>query len=531
MDHENYTGPGAPDDNDEAARAWLEQLLAATGQEEPPAEEVKPAEGDGEPNIFDQMEAPAENVAEIGTDEQAVAHHDMTDMADMEVDRIIQETLQEDWDISDIENEIMSEPIAAAFDDDPTMDLTDEELEDVDTAFEDDDEDEDDGGVPRKVRPKNKTGYGLFGLPHLASLAIWVALCLFIGTSLGRLIWICAADVLAFGRGDQDVVVTITATDDLDAVTDKLYDAGLIQYKSLFKLYCQLANVEEEEKISAGVFTLNTQYDYHALVGGLSSTSSYRQTTQVVIPEGYTCAQIFELLEERGVCTAAELEKYCSENEFASYWFLEGVEKGTPYCLEGYLFPDTYEFFTNSSARQVLIKLLGGFEYRFDEDLKLQLEELNEALAEKYKKNGLSQSYIDEHKMTVQDVIIVASMIEKETAFSGESPTIASVIYNRLTSPGKYPFLNIDATIVYALGGKQDLTAEDLKYDSPYNTYLYEGLPPGPISNPGIYSIRAALAPEKSGYYYYALDTSGESPVHRFFKTYTEHQDFLNGKE
>jgi hypothetical protein len=131
---------------------------------------------------------------------------------------------------------------------------------------------------------------------------------------------------------------------------------------------------------------------------------------------------------------------------------------------------------------------------------------------------------------TIRDVIIVASMIEKETAFSGESPTIASVIYNRLTNPGKYPFLNIDATIVYALGGKQDLTAEDLKYDSPYNTYLYEGLPPGPISNPGIYSIRAALNPEKSSFYYYALDTSGESPFHQFFKNYNEHQDFLNSQ-
>ncbi|MBE6975159.1 MAG: endolytic transglycosylase MltG [Ruminococcaceae bacterium] len=539
MDQENYSGPGAPEDNDEEARAWLEQLLAAAGQEEPPAEEEKPPENLEDSAVYGQMVAPAEAVAEIGTDETAVAHHDMTDMGDIEVERIIRETLDDDWDITAIENEIMSEPIAEAFDEDPTMDLTDDVLPE-DEEYAEDAEDEDDGedgeeeyegAVPRKVRPKKKNGYGLFGLPHLASLAIWVAICLFIGTSLGRLIWICAADIMAFGREDQDVVVTIAATDDLDDVIEKLHKAGLIQYKGLFKLYCQLADVEEEGKISAGVFTLNTQYDYHALVGGMSSTSSYRQTTEVVIPEGYTCAQIFKLLEDRGVCTVAELEQYCSENEFSSYWFLEGVEKGTPYCLEGYLFPDTYEFYTNSSARQVLIKLLGGFEYRFNDELKAQLDELNETLAEKYKKNGFSQSYIEEHKLTLQQLIIVASMIEKETAYSGESPTIASVIYNRLTNPSKYPFLNIDATIVYALGGKQDLTAEDLKFDSPYNTYLYEGLPPGPISNPGIYSIRAALAPAATGYYYYALDTSGESPVHQFFKTYNEHQDFLKNQE
>lgn len=538
MDQENYNGPGTPEDTDEAARAWLEELLASAGKpEDPPVdapkpaesqpEEPKPAEPEAQPDIFDQMVAPADSVAEIGTDESAVAQHGMTDMADMEVDRIIQETMAEDWDISAIEQEIMAEPIAEAFDDDPTMELTDEDV----PVYADDDEDED--AVPRKVRPKRKNQYGLFGLPHLASLAIWVLMCAFIGVSLGRLIWICAADVLAFGRDDQEVVITIDASDDLDSVTDKLHKAGLIRYKQLFKIYCQLADVEEEDKISVGTFTLNTQYDYHALVGGMSSTSSYRETKEVMIPEGYSCAQIFALLEDQGICTAAELEQYSIDNEFASYWFLEDVQKGTKYCLEGYLYPDTYEFYTNSSAKQVFIKLLGGFEKHFDDDLKAQLDALNEMLTEKFQKNGLPQSYIDEHLFTVRELITVASMIEKETAFSGESPTIASVIYNRLTDPGDYPFLNIDATIVYALGGKTDLTPDDLKFDSPYNTYLYEGLPPGPISNPGIYSIKAALNPENTKYFYYALDNSGESPVHQFFRTYSEHQKFLQsqGKE
>ena len=124
----------------------------------------------------------------------------------------------------------------------------------------------------------------------------------------------------------------------------------------------------------------------------------------------------------------------------------------------------------------------------------------------------------------------MASIIEKETAYSGESKNIASVIYNRLTNPGEYPKLNIDATIVYALGGKTDLTAEDMAFDSPYNTYLYEGLPPGAISNPGLYSLKAALYPAQTKYHFYALDTSGEANVHRFFETYSEHLDFIQGR-
>ena len=157
-----------------------------------------------------------------------------------------------------------------------------------------------------------------------------------------------------------------------------------------------------------------------------------------------------------------------------------------------------------------------------------QVDELNDRLAAKYRANGYSQTYIDEHKLTVKEVVIIASMIEKETAHTGEIRNISSVIYNRLTNPRSYPKLNIDATVVYALGGKTDLTAEDMKYDSPYNTYLYEGLPPGAISNPGEFSLQAALNPTDSKYYFYALDPNAEVRGHKFFATYQEHLDFLN---
>lgn len=436
---------------------------------------------------------------EILTDEHAVASHAMADMSDVELEKIIQEAIAESWGEYDT----------------PIADTTAEpESAPEETPMPQEETPEEDGGVPRKVRPKRKNGYGFWGIPAVLSAAIAIAIALYVGSELGNFLWVCASDILALGRHDIPVSITVTETDTLDTVIDKLENAGLIKYPGLFRAYCDLAKVEEKGKISVGTFNLNTLYDYHALVGGMSATSSYREVTEVMIPEGYSCAQIFKLLEEKGVCSVADLEAYASESEFSAYWFLEGVEKGHKYCLEGFLFPDTYEFYTNDTPQRVFIKFLNNFDNHFDDEMKKLFEELN-----KKKPAG--------KELTLHELMTVASMVEKESAHSGESVDIASVIYNRLKSPG-FPFLNIDATVVYALGGKKDLTKEDLKVDNPYNTYVYKGLPPGPISNPGRLSILSALQPSNTKYYYYALDPSAESREHKFFKSYEEHLNFIN---
>ena len=437
---------------------------------------------------FLRTHMPAE---EIQPDEQALSGSDLVRHEDREFEQIMKETLNGDYDPNgDPENTSEEEPNAPQ----------------------------------RKVRPKKKGGYGLFGIPHLISTLIWLVLAISIGVSLGRLLWICATDVLAFGREDKTIYVTITDSDTIDTITDKLYNAGLIQYPKLFKFYANLASADE--KISAGTFELNSLYDYHALVGGMSATSSYRQSVEVMSPECYTCSQIFKLLEVKGVCTAEKLEKYSEESEFADYWFLEGVERGNKYTLEGFLFPDTYEFYTNATPKQVFIKFLDRFEDQLDDDIENLLKDLNDRLTSMMKKNGYGTTYIEDHLMTLYDVIKVASMIEKESAHTGENYNVSSVIYNRLTNEKSFPYLQIDATIVYALGGKSSLTEEDLKLDSPYNSYLNSGLPPTPISNPGLSSILSALSPAETGYYYYALDPStGE---HHFSKTLAEHNQFLN---
>ena len=366
----------------------------------------------------------------------------------------------------------------------------------------------------RKGRPRRRKGEFLFGIPQIAVTAVWLAIILVTGVTLGRMLWVCAADVLAFGREDKLVVVTIYESDTMDDIVEKLHKGGLVRYPGLFRLYADLA--VDEGEIKPGIWDLNTMYDYHALVNMMSPSSSRTVVEDVLIPEGYSCRQIFDLLEQNRVCTAKDLAEYAASGELKEYWFLENVERGFEYCLEGFLFPDTYDFYKNSSPRDVLEKLLDNFEFRFNEEMRTQIDTLN--------------ANVTGGTFDVHDVVIVASLIEKETAKNEESPLIASVIYNRLFRWGNTPaYLNIDASIVYALDGKTDLTTEDLKVESPYNTYTNTGLTPGAIANPGLSSLKAALNPATTNYYFYVLNPAvGE---HKFSTTLDEHNAFIASLE
>jgi UPF0755 protein len=379
-----------------------------------------------------------------------------------------------------------------------------------------------------KGRPRMKKGYGLLGIPHIISTVVWLAIILAIGVSLGRLVWVCATDVLAFGRESKECTITISENDNIDTIANKLKTAGLIKYPGLFKMYADLTDAEEE--ISAGTFTLNTKYDYMALVNYMSAHTSAREEVEILIPEGYTCAQIFALLEEKKVCSAEDLEAYAADGTLEEYWFLEGVQRGTAYCLEGYLFPDTYKFYTNDKPGRVLTKFLDNFDYRFTDIMKEKLDVLNNRMAKVMTNLGYPKDYVESHKFTMRDVVIIASMIEREKANNAESYDVSSVIYNRLTNAKEYPYLNIDATIIYALNGNIDpetgktkpLTSADLKIDHPYNTYTKKGMIPGPISNPGRNSLDAALDPNETNYYYYVFNP--KTGVHLFAKNAKEHQ-------
>lgn len=476
-----------------------------------------------------------EEFLEIGPDQSAIDAFDLTDPALGDVDRILREA-KEELRLGEPDQEQPAVPApdqtGEEFRDQEYRDAFDESFE---RAFQGEDgeeilEDQEEAPAPVRRRrrrparrkPIKKKGTGLLGIPHFLSTLILFAMILAVSLTLARMVWLWADDVLALTKEEKEVTVTILDTDNMNQIAEKLANAGLIRYPRLFKFYSDLTGARED--ISAGTFTLNCLFDYHALVNAMSGFTSSRTEVTVTIPEGYECRQIFELLEKNGVCTVEQLEKAAQEGDLGTFWFLSDVTRDSPYCLEGFLFPDTYDFYTADDPERVLRKMLRDFEYRFDEDMEADIAGLNTWLGEKLAGYGYSEEDIKARQLNIRDVVNIASMIERETAGSGESAKIASVIYNRLCNPD-YPYLNIDATIQYALGErKASLSYEDTQIDSPYNTYTNPGLPVGPISNPGLNSLSAALHPEDTAYYFYALDVDG---THHFSQTSEEHNQFL----
>ncbi len=308
--------------------------------------------------------------------------------------------------------------------------------------------------------------------------------------------WLTANEVLGLSKPEGVVTVEIKENETISEITGQLKEKGLIQYPWMFMLYANVSHAEE--KIVPGTYTIDTNLDYIAIVGAMKKGSQYRSIVKVTIPEGFMMREIFARLEEKKVCSAAELMKAAKEHDF-NYSFLKDLPK-TDNRLEGFLFPDTYEFYVNENPVDAISKMLSIFDRKFTADMRQRASSMD---------------------LTIQQAVTIASMIEREAANAEEAPTISSVIYNRLHKPEKFPYLQIDATILYALPEhKTRLTNTDKELDSPYNTYLYKGLPPGPICSPGKSSLLAAVDPEDTGYYYYAINKEGK---HQFSKTQSEH--------
>ena len=316
--------------------------------------------------------------------------------------------------------------------------------------------------------------------------------------------WIAANDVLDLNNEEKTVTITITEDESFGDVVNRLKDEGLIEYKWLFRLFAAFTG--GDDKVTMGTYTLNTDMDYRALLAGMSMSSATKGEVTLTIPEGYTVSQIFQLLEDNGVSTVEDLEEQAANHDYA-FSFLQDIPLGDPNRLEGYLYPDTYTFNTPHSALYAINKMLVNFDARFTEELRSQVEETG---------------------YTIREILTIASLIERETDGT-DRDRIASVIYNRLDNPdaGTQGYLQIDATLSYINGGKVPTNA-DREIDSPYNTYLYKGLPPGPIANPGMESIQAALNPADTDYFYYAL---GDDEVHHYFRTYNELQNFISSQE
>lgn len=341
-----------------------------------------------------------------------------------------------------------------------------------------------------KARRAKKRRQQLFNRTFLYAMMVIVASLLLAVYALH-----VANDALALMKPSSDLSVKIEKGSTVGRIARELKDAGLIEYRWAFVLFAKVTG--NADSFQYGTYVLNTDMDYLELVTNLQKTASFRATVTVMIPEGAELREIIATLDEKNVCSAEELWDAVENHPF-DYDFLQNLPEREN-RLEGYLFPDTYEFFEQSDAVTVLTKFLDNFEVKFSQELRDRAQEIG---------------------MSIDEVVTLASIIEREAASDEDRATVSSVFHNRLNST-QYPLLQSCATVQYVLQERKPvLTYDDIKIDSPYNTYLYEGLPIGPIASPGLASIRAALYPETTDYYFFVVSADG---THIFSKTLAEH--------
>ncbi len=372
---------------------------------------------------------------------------------------------------------------------------------------------------PERTAPKKKKKRRKKRTNPLLALLLWLAIVAASSAIFAGVGWMLANDFAALNKPPMEVAFQVTEDFVLEVVQEKqengemkevtyydmekvaaaLKEAGLIEYDWFFRLFARFYHAGT--KLTQGTFLLNTEMDYMALVRSMRTTGGKTETVDVTIPEGYNVKQIIELLAENGVGTVEDLTETASNYEFDEYVFVDNKNLGSVSRLEGYLFPDTYQFYVGARTELAFDSMLSNFNKKvYGND---ELEELLAASSYKF-----------------EEIVAIASLIEKETDGSDRS-NISSVIYNRLENDGETGrLLQIDAALVYAAG--RPITQEDyVSLDSPYNLYQHTGLPPTPIANPGLASIKAALSPADTNYYFYVLNP--ESKKHVFSETLAQH--------
>lgn len=364
--------------------------------------------------------------------------------------------------------------------------------------------------MPAKKNGENRnTKSGTPGgstVPSVVKAVIYIVSVLVVSVFLSYFIISVGNDVFAFVKDDTVSTVEITEYMSLDDVAKLLHENGLIKHPTMFKFYIRLKKIKLD--FEPGTYEVSPQLNYEEFIKTFNNTvaKQQRETIVITVPEGYTVDEIIDLLCSKGIGTREKFVDVINNYDFGdTYRFLnelpDPLPQGRIYRLEGYLFPDTYYFFQDASEADVIDKFLQN-----------TAQKLTDARFDKAAQEGFS----------MDQLIILASMVQAEGRYVDEFEDISSVFHNRLANSAKFPYLQSDATIQYVLPEHTvDLTEADLAIDSPYNTYLYAGLTPGAICNPGLNAIDAALYPNDTNYYYFVADAEGHSI---FSRTNAEHE-------
>lgn len=337
---------------------------------------------------------------------------------------------------------------------------------------------------------------------------MWMAMILIVSFSIAQFAMVNINDMLASGRDDTKVQIQIPKNATGEQVGEILKQNGVIRKPSFFSLYSKITN--SEGFYQYGTYEVEKNMDYEALINHVQSNANRldNETTKVVITEGMSVRQIAQALEDNHICTVDEVLAAANNAKyFDIYAAIKAIDndKDRYYLLEGYLFPDTYEFYTGENPTDALSKMLNNYKAKITQEMKDKAESMG---------------------MSMDQIITLASMIQAEAADVDDMYMISSVFHNRLAHGADKGVASLDSdpTVWYPYHTREDVPADQRdSFKSRYNTYDLKGLPPGPICNPGIDAINAALNPKTTDYYFFA-HKDGKA---YYSKTLEEHEKKL----
>lgn len=356
----------------------------------------------------------------------------------------------------------------------------------------------------KKRRKKKKYTNHTRTMGHVFLGVVLSVAAICVGVFLAWKVIVGLMDYTVMAKKSHEADIVIDSTMNVDDIAETLHENGIIEMPWLFKTYINMK--DEAEGFLDGEYTVNSTMSYSNIITLLKTVRQYTNTVTVMIPEGYNAQQIGQLLEENLVCRADDFEKYY-RSKLEKYDFEEQitVTENRFYALEGYLFPDTYEFYviddlpdkpsmdTSQYAKQAAEKMYSNFQNKITKKMYARAKELG---------------------MTFDEVVTLASIIQKEGTNEENMANISSVFHNRLENMYEYPHLQSDTTDNYI----EDVIRPNIPSSSlalyenvitAYDTYTCEGLPAGPICSPGLEAINAALYPAETDYYYFLSSSDG----------------------
>lgn len=358
---------------------------------------------------------------------------------------------------------------------------------------------------------------------------IWAVMIVFVSIMLGKYIMVGVNDMLAVGREEEkSVEITIPKDADVDTVADILYDNKVINNKKFFKFYAFITKATSG--FTQGTFDVYTNKDYQALINYMQSDMNRTDVVTIRFTEGMSVSEYAKLLEEGNVCSSEDFLDKCNSNDFdEDYQFLQDIKnsKDRYYKLEGYLFPDTYDFYVGEDPDSVIRKFLANYRRKLY---------LTKSRADGFEKKVTIEERAEALGMSMEEVINLASLIQAEAADEEDMYVISSILHNRLKTletngtnehgESGLDHLQLDSTLYYPYEHQNQIPATlRSSFVSTYDTYKYKGLPHGPICNPGLDAIEAAVSPTETNYYYFCHKAAtDESPsVAYYAETNSEH--------